>query len=101
MAEVTIRAEQRVAGLVPGTVVTVERTEKIEQLIAQGRVTVVDPDAAAADLSDAQTEARETLDRLNAELAAGEQASDPESPADAADQAPASGRRKKPTGDAS
>ncbi|QMU22076.1 hypothetical protein [Gordonia rubripertincta] len=101
MAEVTIRAEQRVAGLVPGTVVTVERTGKIEKLIAHGRVTIVDPDAAATDLADAQAEARETLDRLNAELDAEEKATDAENTADATEQTPATSRRKKPTGDAS
>lgn len=41
MAEVTIKAVQRVAGLVPGTVVTVERTEHIEKLIKHGRVEVL------------------------------------------------------------
>ncbi|QOC56027.1 hypothetical protein SEA_CLOWN_29 [Gordonia phage Clown] len=43
MSEITIKAEQHVGELEPGTVVTVERTPKIDQYIEQGRVTVVDP----------------------------------------------------------
>lgn len=41
MPEVTIRATQRVAGMRPGDVATVERTARIEQLIDQGRVEVI------------------------------------------------------------
>ncbi|QDH92811.1 hypothetical protein KNU62_gp26 [Gordonia phage Bakery] len=119
MAEVTIEAQQHVAGLAPGDVVTVEHTEKIAKLILHGRVTVIEgrpfregearsegavavvaPDASA-DLAAAQADARETLDRLDAELNAQEQAAAAEGTADAAERAPASGRRKKPTGDAS
>ncbi|QAX92842.1 hypothetical protein KNU39_gp27 [Gordonia phage Mutzi] len=122
MTEVTIEAQQHVAGLAPGDVVTVEHTEKIAKLILHGRVTVIEgrpfregeprsegavavvaPDPApdaSADLADAQADARETLDRLNAELDAGQNATDAESATGAAEQAPASGRRKKSTGDA-
>ncbi|QWY84713.1 hypothetical protein SEA_YUNGMONEY_27 [Gordonia phage YungMoney] len=123
MAEVTIEAQQHVAGLAPGDVVTVEHTEKIAKLILHGRVTVIEgrpfregearsegavavvaPDPApdaSADLAAAQADARETLDRLGAELNAQEQTAAAEGTADAAERAPASGRRKKPTGDAS
>lgn len=91
MTEVTIKAAQRVAGLLPGAVVTVEKTERIEKLIAQGRVEVVDADGRAIDQDPLPTGSFAPAD-------------DPvgaDGATKTADQAPASGRRKKPTGDAS
>ncbi|QNJ56339.1 hypothetical protein KNV19_gp25 [Gordonia phage Portcullis] len=96
MIEVTIKAAQRVAGLVPGAVVTVEKTDRIEKLIAQGRVEVVDADGRAIDQDPLPTgsfaPADDPADAAATGLAAAQ--------ADAQEQASASGRRKKPTGDA-